>query len=213
MLKIVLIDNYDSFTYNIVALISNVLLKKEERVIIKSKRTRIYNKNMCLDIYYNDMIDINSVKNYDIIVISSGPYSPRKSGMSYPIVKKFLGEKPILGICLGHQVIGSVLGFSIRRARHIIHGDKIYITHFHSPFWKGIPERIEVARYNSLVIHTKSKTLQTYISSVSDDGEIMSVESIQKKFLGIQFHPDSFLSSDYSHKLIENFFFLMKSVV
>ncbi len=211
MLNVVLINNYDSFTYNIVSLISNVILNKNKKVNVNTNKTKIYDNNICLDIYYNDSIYVNSINYYDIIVISSGPYSPRNSGMSYKIVEKFLSKKPILGICLGHQIIGSVLGFSIRQSSHIIHGDTTFITHLNFPFWFGIPKRIKVARYNSLTIYCRNKTIQNYVSSISDDREIMSIESAQEKFLGVQFHPDSFLSSKYSHKLIENFFHSMIS--
>lgn len=185
--KIVVINNYDSFTYNIAAL-----------CVPFSKR---------LDIFYNDGISIGKASNYDIIVISSGPYTPQESGNSYKVTEKFLGKKPILGVCLGHQIIGTILGFTLQRAKKIIHGDRVKITHFNFPFWKNIPEKINVVRYNSLAFqYPKNKTLQKYVSSITDDKEVMSIENDKEKFLGVQFHPDSFLASKYSRRLIKNFF-------
>lgn len=222
LIRIVLIDNYDSFTYNIASLIFKIVednsglsfptpFKIRGRLRRESVRNRLHintiqGGKVAIDIYYNNCINVETAKNYDVIAVSSGPYTPQKSGNSYKIVEKFLGIKPVLGICLGNQILGNILGFSVKKSKNIIHGDKTYITHFTYPFWKGIPKRISVARYNSLVLYTKDKSLKKYVSSISDDGEIMSIESTKDKFLGVQFHPDSFLSSRYSHKLIKNFF-------
>lgn len=193
MVKTLLINNYDSFTYNIASLLPYFPDK--------------------VDINYNDCININKAQDYDIIVISSGPYTPIKSGNSYRIVEKFLGKKPVLGICLGHQIIGHILGFKVKRSKNIVHGDKTVITHFNYPFWKGIPVNIKVARYNSLILQAVIPTLKKYVSSISEDDEIMSIESEKEKFLGVQFHPDSFLSSRYTHRLIRNFFTYSEFIV
>lgn len=206
--NVLLIDNYDSFTYNIASLLFMTVENSSAHSFVCKQRSihTIKGTKMLIDIYYNDDINVEIARDYDIIVVSSGPYTPKKSANSYKITEQFLGQKPILGICLGNQIIGNILGFNVKRSKNIIHGDKEYITHFAFPFWKGIPKRISVARYNSLVLHTTSKLLNKYVSSISDDGEIMSIENEKEKFLGVQFHPDSFLSSNHTHKLIKNFF-------
>jgi para-aminobenzoate synthetase component 2 len=208
-LKILLLNNYDSFTFNIASLLIKLFNKNTPISAFKKFKPYPYwryeSNKILLDICYNDLIDLNRVKNYDIIVISSGPYSPKKSGLSLKVAEKFIGKKPLLGICLGHQVIGSILGFSIKKSTKIVHGAKTTITHFKFPYWKNVPQKISVARYNSLILATQKNRLKKYISSISENNEIMSIESQNEKFLGLQFHPDSFLSSKHSHTIIKNF--------
>jgi para-aminobenzoate synthetase component 2 len=170
-----------------------------------SSAIRIKANESVIDIYNNNIQDPGFAEKYDVIVISSGPYSPKESGISIRLVEKFFGKKPILGICLGHQIIGNYLGFKVRKSKNIIHGDIVDIRHFRFKFWDGIPCKIKVARYNSLVLTASARCLEKYISSLSEEKEVMSIESEEEKFLGVQFHPDSFLSSQYSHRLIKNF--------
>lgn len=175
MKLILVIDNYDSFTYNIVDLLSKIGVKS---IVVR-----------------NDEITVGGVEriNPDGIIISPGPghpENPRDVGVSPRVVDRLGGRIPILGICLGHQVIGRVYGARIRRARTIKHGKTSIIRHNGDPLYSGVPREFIGMRYHSLVIDDPPPSLE--VSAVSlDDREIMGVRHRRDPVVGVQFHPES----------------------
>ena len=185
-----IIDNYDSFVYNIAQIVAEL---GSIPIVLR-----------------NDEVSIGVVErlNPDRIIISPGPGTPERRedvGASLDIVKRFAGIIPILGICLGHQIIGYVFGARIRRAKTIMHGkiDRIRIVNRAVPIFKGLPEVIEATRYNSLVITDPSQELVVDAVSLTD-GEIMAIHHIEYDVYGVQFHPES-VGTAYGKKIIKNF--------
>jgi len=187
---ILLIDNYDSFTYNLVHYVEELG----------------YN----VSVYRNDKISINKINNLKPkkIIISPGPCSPNEAGICIKLIKKFHNRVPILGVCLGHQSIGQAFGAKIIRAEKIMHGKTSIVTNFGSKIFKGLPKEFEATRYHSLII--KKGTLpETFkiISDTLDDGSrvIMGIEHKKYNCYGVQFHPESIASAPYGKKIIKNF--------
>ncbi len=180
-----LIDNYDSFTFNLYHLIVGFF--KEVSV----KR--------------NDEIDIDEIEKYDIIFISPGPGRPgvkKDVGVSEEVVRKY-PHKPIFGVCLGHQIIGYVYGASIKQASRIMHGKTSTILHNGESLFKNL-ENFKGGRYHSLVISKENLPKSLEILAYSDDGEIMSVRHVNNPHFGVQFHPESILT-EYGKEIVENF--------
>lgn len=179
---ILMIDNYDSFTYNLVQYFGEL--------------------GETLSIHRNDTItmeDIDKLKP-DQIVISPGPCTPKEAGVSINVIKRFAGETPILGVCLGHQSIGAAFGASIVRAQKLMHGKTSMISHDGSTLFRDINNPFEATRYHSLVIEKSSCPDCFEVSAFSDDdGEIMGIrhkDFPSKRCLeGVQFHPESILTS------------------
>lgn len=173
---LLMIDNYDSFTYNLVQYLGE--LGEDVRV------------------YRNDMITVEEVGTMrpDRIVISPGPCTPKEAGVSVDIVKRFLGKTPILGVCLGHQSIGYALGGDIIRADRLMHGKTSPIFHDGKTIFKGIENPFDATRYHSLLIKKDTLPSVLEVSAWTKEGEIMGVR--HKEFLleGIQFHPESILT-------------------
>lgn len=173
---IIIIDNYDSFVYNIYQ-------------ILKS----LYSKE--ISILRNDRAEPEKISKLDpeAIVISPGPGSPERIediGYSRAVVERFYREKPILGVCLGHQIIGLAMGARVRKARRIYHGKVSRIRHFGGPLYRDLPEVFEAMRYHSYVIDSPPDTL--IVDSVSlDDNEIMGIHHRSYPLFGVQFHPES----------------------
>lgn len=182
---IVLIDNYDSFTYNLYQYFMEFTEVK---------------------VYRNDKITVNEIEglNPDGIVISPGPGRPIDAGVSLDIVRKLAGKYPILGICLGHQVIGEAFGGEIVKCHEIFHGKKSKISLDESNLFKGISNEIEVMRYHSLVIDRKTLPKNLNITAETEDGIIMAIEDRSRKIYGLQFHPESIFTVD-GKKIIKNF--------
>ena len=181
---ILLIDNYDSFTYNLY----NQISKLGENVIIKK----------------NDKISIQEIEklNPDKIVISPGPKDPDSSGISLETIKYFYKKIPILGVCLGHQAIGKVFGVETIPAKKIMHGKTSKISHRNSYIFKGIKSPFSVARYHSLALQ---KTPLNFIQlAEASDNEIMAIKHKEYPLYGIQFHPESFLTEN-GDKIMKNF--------
>ncbi len=174
--KILMIDNYDSFTFNLFQYFG--ILGADVKV------------------YRNNEIKVRDIdkKNIDKIVISPGPGSPDDAGVSMEIIDKYSGRIPILGVCLGHQCIGQVFGGKIVNAKNIMHGKTSQITHNSKGIFKNIPNPFIATRYHSLVIEKETLPEELEITAFSDDSEIMGIQ--HKKFLvyGIQFHPESILT-------------------
>ncbi len=183
---ILMIDNYDSFTYNLVQYLGEL----GEKVTVKR----------------NDKITLEAIErlNPDRIVISPGPGRPEDAGISLELIKHFSGRKPILGVCLGHQCIGQIFGGRIIRAKRLMHGKISPITHDGTGVFNGLPVPFEATRYHSLVIDPKSLPDCLEVNARSDDGEIMGVEHKQQPVFGVQFHPESILT-ETGKALLQNF--------
>lgn len=174
---ILLLDNYDSFTFNVFQLLSE--LGAEVKVI------------------RNDKISVDDVKNnFDAVIISPGPGVPSDAGISEEIIAELSGELPILGICLGHQAIGEVFGGKIIRAKEIVHGKTSRIKHNGKGIYRGLSQGVEVGRYHSLIIERETLPDCLEITSELDDGTIMGVRHKNFDVEGIQFHPESILTPD-----------------
>ena len=185
-MKILLIDNYDSFTYNLYHYISK--FKKNVHVI------------------RNDKIDGKSIikNNFDKIVISPGPGNPRQAGNCLKIVKEVYKKIPILGVCLGHQIIGQVFGGKIINAKKLMHGKTSKIKHNKKGLFKNIQKNFEATRYHSLIVDRKKLPKSLIITAETDDKTIMGLMHKDYDIHGFQFHPES-ISTKVGMKLIKNF--------
>lgn len=183
---LLMIDNYDSFTYNIVQYFGE--LGEDVRV------------------YRNDEITIEQIEalNPDRICISPGPKAPAQAGISVEVLKHFAGKKPILGVCLGHQAIGEAFGGKVIRAKQVMHGKTSVIAHTGVGVFKDIPSPFTVIRYHSLAIERASLPSCLEVTAWTDDGEIMGVRHREFDIEGVQFHPESILS-EHGHALLKNF--------
>jgi anthranilate synthase/aminodeoxychorismate synthase-like glutamine amidotransferase len=187
---VVLIDNYDSFTYNLVQ--------------------RIGELDPALDIrvYRNDQVTVEQVEaeRPDHIIISPGPCTPREGGISNDVVRHFAGRVPMLGVCLGHQCIGFVSGASIVRAPRLMHGKTSLIRHDGQGIFRGLANPFEATRYHSLIIQPGTLPDDFIISATCEDDptEIMAIRHRRWPLDGVQFHPESFLTLE-GHKLLANF--------
>lgn len=183
---ILMIDNYDSFVYNLVQYIEEL----GETVVVKR----------------NNEIKISDIKelNPEVIVLSPGPCSPKEAGICIDIVEHFKGKKPILGICLGHQTIGHVFGGDIIKAQQPVHGKVYSISHTNKGVFSGLKNPLNVTRYHSLIIDSNTVPKELEITATTDKGEIMGIR--HKKYLieGVQFHPEAILS-EYGHEMLKNF--------
>jgi len=183
---LLIIDNYDSFTYNLAQYFGE--LGQEVEVI------------------RNDAIDLAGVaaKKPARIIVSPGPCTPNEAGISVPLIKEFAGKLPILGVCLGHQSVGAAFGGNIVRAKRVMHGKTSSITHNRQDCFSGIPSPYTVVRYHSLVIDRATLPAELSVTAESDDGEIMGVRHKTLPVWGVQFHPESIIT-EYGHDLLRNF--------
>lgn len=183
---LLMIDNYDSFTYNLVQYLSE--LGEDVRV------------------YRNDQITLDGIRelNPDRIVISPGPCTPNEAGISLALIREFSGKIPILGVCLGHQAIGQAFGGDIVRAPRIMHGKTSPIHHDGKTLFKGLSNPFEATRYHSLVIDPPSLPDCLEVSAKTAEGEIMAVRHKSLVVEGVQFHPESILTTE-GKKLLQNF--------
>jgi anthranilate synthase component 2 len=181
-----MIDNYDSFTYNLVQYLGE--LGEDVRV------------------YRNDQITVPEIEKLkpDHIVISPGPCTPNEAGVSVETIQKLGGKFPILGVCLGHQSIGQAYGGKIVRAKQLMHGKTSMIHHANKGVFTGLPNPFEATRYHSLVIERASMPDVLEITAWTDDGEIMGARHKTLPVEGVQFHPESILTQ-HGHKLLKNF--------
>ena len=183
---LLMIDNYDSFTYNIVQYFGE--LGEDVRTV------------------RNDEITLAEIADLDPdrICISPGPKAPVDAGVSVDVLKQFAGKKPILGVCLGHQAIGEVFGGKIVRARQVMHGKTSKIAHTGVGVFRGLPSPFTVIRYHSLAIERASLPSCLEVTAWTDDGEIMGVRHKEFDIEGVQFHPESILS-EHGHAMLKNF--------
>lgn len=188
---ILMIDNYDSFVYNLVHYFEEL----DEEIIVKR----------------NDEITIDDIKilNPEIIVLSPGPCSPNEAGICIETVKYFKGIIPILGICLGHQTIGQVFGAKIVKAIEPVHGKVHSITHDNKGVFTNLKNPLNVTRYHSLVVERETLPDKLEISAETKEGEIMGLRHKDYMIEGVQFHPEAVLT-EYGHELLQNFITLAR---
>lgn len=183
---LLIIDNYDSFTYNLVQYFGELGTEVQT--------------------FRNDVISIKEIeeKNPSHICISPGPKAPQDAGISLQVIKHFSGQIPILGVCLGHQAIGEAFGGKIIRASQIMHGKTSRIVHKNAGVFHGLPNPFTAIRYHSLAVERKSLPDCLEVTAWTEDGEIMGLRHKKYAIEGVQFHPESILS-EHGHLLLKNF--------
>lgn len=183
---ILLIDNYDSFTYNLYQYIGTF--------------------NPDIKVVRNDKITIEEIEQMkpEKIVISPGPKAPKDAGICLEVIRYFAGKIPMLGICLGHQCIGEAFGATVSYAKKICHGKQSLINHDGTGLFKGIDSPIKIARYHSLAIVKETVPDCLIVTATTDDGEIMAIRHRDYDITGLQFHPES-IYTEHGKKIIENF--------
>ena len=189
-MKLLMVDNYDSFTYNIVQYFGELGAQVE--------------------VFRNDEITVADIQarlnagQLDRLVISPGPCSPAEAGISVAAIQHFAGKLPILGVCLGHQAIGAAFGGTIVRAQHLMHGKTSVITTTQKGVFAGLPEKFTVNRYHSLAIERATCPEVLEVTAWTEDGEIMGVRHKTLAIEGVQFHPESILT-EHGHAMLRNF--------
>jgi anthranilate synthase component 2 len=185
-MKLLMVDNYDSFTYNLVQYFGELGAQVE--------------------VFRNDEITIEGIvaREPDRLVISPGPCSPAEAGISVAAIKHFAGKLPILGVCLGHQSVGAAFGGTIVRAQQLMHGKTSVIRTTREGVFSGLPEQFTVNRYHSLAIDKATCPSELATTAWTDDGEIMGVRHRELPIQGVQFHPESILT-EHGHAMLKNF--------
>lgn len=185
MKKILLVDNYDSFTYNLKHLISKCCDYK-------------------IDVFRNDSFQLNQVEDYHMIILSPGPGVPNDAGLCLPLIQKYKDRKKILGICLGHQAIGMAFGAKLINTEEVYHGVSSQIVlDTNEKIYSGMPNHVDVARYHSWVIEDHNLPANLLVTSRDENGTIMSLRHRNYKIVGLQYHPESFLTT-MGEKIIQN---------
>lgn len=190
---ILMIDNYDSFTYNLV----HYLGELGEKVLV----------------FRNDKITIEDAGklNPDMVVISPGPCTPKEAGISVDLIKEFAGRIPILGVCLGHQSIGYAFGGNIVRAKRLLHGKTSQIYHDGKRIYEGVPTPFEATRYHSLLVEGSSLPDELEVTAWTNEDEIMGIRHKEYLIEGVQFHPESILTK-HGKDLLRNFIRIAKGM-
>lgn len=185
--NVIIIDNYDSFTYNLVHIVEE-LLEKEVTVI------------------RNDQFKISELDKYEFIILSPGPGLPEEAGLLKEVITTYGSSKKILGVCLGLQAIGEVYGARLRNLSSVLHGQRtiMHQTSTFSPIFEGIEPSFYAGRYHSWVIDKDSDTSAFILTAVDDDGEIMAIQHKEHKVYGLQFHPESIMTDD-GKMMLKNF--------
>ncbi len=189
-MKLLMIDNYDSFTFNIVQYFGE----------LGAEVTVVRNDEITVD-EMQQRLDAGQI---DRLVISPGPCSPAEAGVSVPAIRHFAGQLPILGVCLGHQSIGAAFGGQIVRAQELMHGKTSVITTTQEGVFAHLPQQFTVNRYHSLAIERNSCPDCLTVTAWTDDGEIMGVKHKTLAIEGVQFHPESILT-EHGHAMLRNF--------
>jgi len=187
MNKIVIIDNYDSFTYNLVHLINEII--DGEVTVLR-----------------NDQFDIEDIETFDYIILSPGPGLPEEAGLLKDVIRKYGATKKIFGVCLGLQAIGEVFGGKLKNLSKVFHGMKTMMnqTENMDPIFNGIAQSFEAGRYHSWVIDKDSCPDSLLVTAVDEDGEIMAARHKDLQIYGVQFHPESIMTPD-GRKMLTNF--------
>ncbi len=183
---LLMLDNYDSFTYNLVQYLGEL--------------------GADVHVHRNDAITVDEVEAMapSHIVVSPGPCTPTEAGISVPLIQRFAGRIPLLGVCLGHQAIGQAFGGHIVRAQRVMHGKMSPVTHDGRGVFAGLPSPFAVTRYHSLAIARDSVPAVLEVTATADDGEIMGVRHRQLAVEGVQFHPEAILT-EHGKRLLANF--------
>jgi len=186
MTRVLMVDNYDSFTWNIVQYFAELGAQ--------------------VQVFRNDEIDLQGIEAQapERLVISPGPCSPAEAGVSVAAIRHFAGRLPILGVCLGHQAIGAAFGGTVVRAQQLMHGKTSTITTTQQGVFAGLPAQFTVNRYHSLAIERASCPQELEVTAWTDDGEIMGVRHRDLAVQGVQFHPESILT-EHGHAMLKNF--------
>lgn len=185
-IKLLMVDNYDSFTFNIVQYFGEL--------------------GADVEVFRNDEITLEGIaaRQPDRLVISPGPCSPSEAGISVAAIQQFAGKLPILGVCLGHQSIGAAFGGHIVRAQELMHGKTSVITTTQAGVFAGLPDKFTVNRYHSLAIERATCPPCLKVTAWTDDDEIMGVRHTELDIEGVQFHPESILT-EHGHAMLKNF--------
>jgi anthranilate synthase component 2 len=189
-IKLLMIDNYDSFTYNIVQYLGEL---GAEVTVARNDEITVAEIDAML-----------AAGQLDRLVVSPGPCSPAEAGISVAAIQHFAGKLPILGVCLGHQAIGAAFGGKIIRAQQLMHGKTSVITTTQEGVFAGLPKQFTVNRYHSLAIERSTCPAELKATAWTDDGEIMGVKHTQLDIEGVQFHPESILT-EHGHAMLANF--------
>jgi len=186
-MKILIIDNYDSFTYNLVHMVEDII-------------------GVYPSVYRNDEISVDEVANYDLIILSPGPGLPDEAGILKEVIKTYAASKPIFGVCLGLQAITEVFGGSLENLENVFHGvaTKMKITNCGAVIYKNVPIEFEAARYHSWIASSKEFPSELEITSVDEDGSIMSLQHKEYDISAVQYHPESILTP-VGEQIVRNF--------
>jgi anthranilate synthase component 2 len=184
--KLLVIDNYDSFTYNLVQYLGEL--------------------GATSDVVRNDAIGVDEVgrRGADAIVISPGPCTPNEAGISVATILRYAGRLPILGVCLGHQSLGQAFGGRVVHAKTLMHGKTSWIRHRDCDVFAGLPDPFEATRYHSLAVSREGLPRELVVTAETDDGEIMGMRHVEHPVFGVQFHPESILTR-HGKDLLANF--------
>lgn len=177
-MKVILLDNYDSFTYNLVHMVKEILAAGDD-----------------LDVVQNDQVELNSLEDYDRIILSPGPGLPEEAGRLMPLIERWAPVKPILGVCLGHQALGRVYGARLINPRQVFHGVKSRVRLVNKNYlFNGLADEIAAGRYHSWFVDRKDFPDALEITAISDDGLVMGLRHREYDVHGVQFHPESILT-------------------
>lgn len=192
-MKIVVIDNYDSFTYNLVHAIKKI-------------------SGLPVDVIRNDELELSDLEKYDKIVLSPGPGIPEEAGLLLDIIKEYAPKKSMLGVCLGHQAIGEAFGGKLHNMSRVLHGiaTPVELTETKSVLFDGLPKTLEVGRYHSWIVQKEELPECLEVTSYDENGFIMSMKHKEHDVQGVQFHPESVLTP-LGEKMIENWLNSVKS--
>ena len=183
---LLMLDNYDSFTWNLVQYLGEL--------------------GASVKVVRNDQVSLDDIEALapEAIVISPGPCTPSEAGISVPVVRRFAGKIPLLGVCLGHQAIGQAFGARIVRAQRVMHGKLSSVVHDGRGVFAGVPSPFAATRYHSLAIERASMPPELDVTATSEDGEIMAVRHRELAVEGVQFHPEAILT-EHGRKVLANF--------
>ena len=187
-MNILVLDNYDSFTFNLVQYIQEIV-------------------GHSVDVFRNDAIDLDAVVEYDVIVLSPGPGLPRESGIMPALIERYASEKAILGVCLGHQAIGEAFGAQLENLAKVYHGLETQMNRVDDgdPIYAGIPEAFQAGRYHSWVIKKDTLPNAFELTSIDEHGQVMSIRHRDYRVWGLQYHPESVMTAE-GKQILRNFF-------